>query len=460
MQPDKLDYSPLAMPVQLKPALRYALSASRYARWLMNPRVGYIAMLVVVVFFLALVNLANTRVVIDAIWQLFVIGVFASFIVYIYYRLGRDAVRLEQFAARNGLLYERDVYNPSLNGLIFSHGNDRVLRYRLSRDGVALSEYEFTTGSGKNRQIHQFSFVSINLTRRLPHIVLDAHSNNILGFSNLPASFNRNQRLQLEGDFDKYFDVYCPVGYERDALYVLTPELMAALVDKGARYDIEIVDDTIYIYASGKMKWTAETIRSLLSPASAIGIEVIDNSKRYADAQVGNRQANLVAPHGQRLKRGVALIEIAIVALGIIVMLWYFAPLFGFFGRTVVNSPAISNNDSSLDEQTLLSLSARNTARNNDVQMVLANTASYAAATNGQLDGLNPAMLMPGLGRYRSVEIVSGAQMPLSVDGLRLVLGAICSSYAATAVSGNRAYAVQYSTENPDGSLTPVCVNG
>ena len=43
----------------------------------------------------------------------------------------------------------------------------------------------------------------------------------------------RTQVLSLEGDFDRYFTLYCPKEYERDALYVFTPDLMALLDRRG-----------------------------------------------------------------------------------------------------------------------------------------------------------------------------------------------------------------------------------
>jgi hypothetical protein len=100
----------------------------------------------------------------------------------------------------------------------------------------------------------------IQLDRALPHMVLDAVQNDrkILGqrVSNLPARFDLAQRLSREGDFDRYFTLYAPADYERDALYVFTPDLMALLIDEagsgeGGSMDVEIIDDRMYVYAPG-----------------------------------------------------------------------------------------------------------------------------------------------------------------------------------------------------------------
>ena len=86
----------------------------------------------------------------------------------------------------------------------------------------------------------------------LPNIVLDATGNNGFG-SNLPASFDKEQRLSLEGDFDQHFTLYCPAGYERDALYLFTPDIMARFIDNAAELDVEIVDDWMFLYTRRKV---------------------------------------------------------------------------------------------------------------------------------------------------------------------------------------------------------------
>ena len=125
---------------------------------------------------------------------------------------------------------------------------------------VEFANYQYTTGSGKNRTTHRWGYVAIKLDVPLPHIVLDARSNNGLFGSNLPATFDKDQRLSLEGDFDQHFALYCPEGYERDALYLFTPDIMARFIDNAAALDVEIVDDWLFLY--GKREF------STLDPAT------------------------------------------------------------------------------------------------------------------------------------------------------------------------------------------------
>ncbi|MDY0908120.1 hypothetical protein [Microbacterium sp. CFBP9034] len=160
--------------------------------------------------------------------------------------------RLDRFARANGMSYLPALGTHSLPGLIFGVGNGRmatdVLRGEQPRF-VEFANYEYSTGSGKSRTTHKWGYVAVKLDVPLPHIVLDATGNNGLFGSNLPAAFDKDQRLGLEGDFDRYFSLYCPEGYEADALYLFTPDIMARFIDNVAALDVEIVDDWLLLYA-------------------------------------------------------------------------------------------------------------------------------------------------------------------------------------------------------------------
>lgn len=159
--------------------------------------------------------------------------------------------RLSRFAAANNMTYAGDVDDPPLPGMIFSLGRARrasqLVRGHSPRF-VEFGNYQYTTGSGKNSTTHKWGYVAVKLDVPLPNIVLDALGNNAVFGTNLPASFQKEQRLSLEGDFDKYFTLYCPAGYEQDALYLFTPDIMARFIDNAAQLDVEIVDDWLFLY--------------------------------------------------------------------------------------------------------------------------------------------------------------------------------------------------------------------
>ncbi|WP_341976705.1 hypothetical protein [Microbacterium sp. LWO13-1.2] len=184
--------------------------------------------------------------------------------------------RLHRFAQANGMSYEAKVSDPPLPGMIFSIGGGRVAKDLVrgtSPRFVEFGNYQYTVKSGKNSTTYSWGYVAVKLDVPLPNIVLDAEGNNSMFGSNLPAAFQKEQRLSLEGDFDKYFALYCPAGYERDALYLFTPDIMARFIDNAAQLDVEIVDDWLFLYTKRQVStldaatwaWLFGTVGALIT---------------------------------------------------------------------------------------------------------------------------------------------------------------------------------------------------
>ncbi|MEV7610293.1 hypothetical protein AB0N61_12510 [Microbacterium sp. NPDC089320] len=196
--------------------------------------------------------------------------------------------RLNRFAQANGMSYEGKVAAPRLPGMIFSRGNSRMstdlVRGTTPRI-VEFGNYQYTVRSGKNSTTYRWGYVAVKLDVPLPNIVLDAKGNNGFG-SNLPASFQREQRLSLEGDFDEYFTLYCPEGYERDALYLFTPDIMARFIDNAAELDVEIVDDWMFLYTQRKVSTLDPATWAWLFGAVGALITKLDQWERWRDERL------------------------------------------------------------------------------------------------------------------------------------------------------------------------------
>jgi hypothetical protein len=234
-------------------------------------------------------------------------------------------LRMARFAEANGLRYEPTSEGPSYPGAIFGIGSSRQVtdHFRTTDDRfLDFGNYRYVTGSGKNRSTHHWGFLALHLDRALPHMLLDSRANNgLLGATNLPAVFSRDQVLSLEGDFDRHFTLYCPAEYERDALYVFTPDLMALLIDEAAPYDVEIIDRWMLVYSARPFPLAdPATYQRLLTIVSTVGAKTLTQTDRYVDERVGEFTANLVAPQGQRLRRGISWATIAVI--GVFLFFW------------------------------------------------------------------------------------------------------------------------------------------
>lgn len=206
--------------------------------------------------------------------------------------------RISQFAAANNMTYADQIKNPALPGMIFGLGHarhsERLVRSSSPRF-VEFGNYEYTTGSGKHSTTHEWGYVAVRLDVPLPNIVLDALGNNGFG-TNLPASFQKEQRLSLEGDFDKYFTLYCPQGYEQDALYLFMPDIMARFVDNAAQLDVEIVDDWLFLYTKREASTLDPATWAWLFGAVAALITKLDQWARWRDERLLQAQGRAQAP--------------------------------------------------------------------------------------------------------------------------------------------------------------------
>lgn len=173
--------------------------------------------------------------------------------------------RIARMAMAHDWEYFDSIPDPAEPGVIFRTGVRRLSTAVVRIPGARRMEvgnHRFVIdtgddGSGHTRtRLSRWGYASVQLDVPLPNIILDARRNNRMLRSNLPDSFAMRQRLSLEGDFDQYFSLYCPVGYETDALYLFTPDVCARLIDNAGDFDVEIVDDRLYLYATHDLSTT------------------------------------------------------------------------------------------------------------------------------------------------------------------------------------------------------------
>lgn len=194
--------------------------------------------------------------------------------------LGR--ARLLRFASVNHGVYEINASSRVLEGMIFKlaslHSISEVITFP---DGMKIGQLSTRDNDDTNRL---WFFVTRKLPRSVPHLILDAKSNNFLGtLRSIPHDINGG-RLSLEGDFDKHFSLFTPKGYERDALYIFTPDVMHLLIEHGRYFDVEIIDDTIIFFSPrNKFGLSGEAISDAIKASSRIEAKLSRQAGRYID---------------------------------------------------------------------------------------------------------------------------------------------------------------------------------
>ncbi|QJU55618.1 hypothetical protein SCB71_00845 [Herbiconiux sp. KACC 21604] len=159
--------------------------------------------------------------------------------------------RLMRFAAANSMSYQPGPTGAERGSPLKARGGlnlTRVLRTAGER-AIEFANYELAAPTSTSTSPPFGGYAALRLPAPLPNILLrseDGPRRSLL----TPAALRGSQVLSLEGDFDRFFRLYCPEGYERDALYLFTPDVMARLVDHLRGLDVEIIDDWMYLVSS------------------------------------------------------------------------------------------------------------------------------------------------------------------------------------------------------------------
>jgi hypothetical protein len=210
-----------------------------------------------------------------------------------------DAVKvatLREFATDNGLLYRARSELPAYPGCIFTAMGTRlpyVYDHLSTTSGRYLDFGNYhsysETGDGPGGRIdpdplrNSWGFIALQMDRQLPNILLIS-KNPVGGQTVLPAHPDPSQQLSLEGNFDDYFTLYCPKGFEQDALYIFTPDLMALLMDDAAPFDVEIIDKWMFLYVPRPFNMMDTTLyQRVFGILDTVGAKIVGQTSHYSD---------------------------------------------------------------------------------------------------------------------------------------------------------------------------------
>jgi hypothetical protein len=212
----------------------------------------------------------------------------------IYYLNARQNKKMAQFAQQQGwqAMGTDDAtlgnYVPTyLRNKQGSSGHEYRMAYQAQDNGQSLvffryEDIEARQGTGgmtdladsaqqrKERRI-PYSITAFGVPQQFGYMLLFHHSrvDNYGLHSGL-------QKFTLEGDFGKYFDVYAPQGSSIETLSLLTPDVMAYLIDLGQKYhwNIEINGSLVIIEGDGNLI-SPDKVSILLDYAKALRQKLI-----------------------------------------------------------------------------------------------------------------------------------------------------------------------------------------
>jgi len=229
-------------------------------------------------------------------------------------------------------LGSRNELNLEFNGTINTTGFDNFV-------------YTYYVNRKNSEKAYPFTIMHLSLSKTLPHLVLDSRKNDGV-VSSIPRYFSDDQRIELEGDFDDYFDLYAPNGYEIEALDIMSPDFMQMLIDFHTDFDVEIDDKSVYIISKG-VNYDQQSMSELFTAAQAMVDKFDLKLKPWSMAAMEKQLPELESFTGEKAMRigsrrvSTALFTIPIIALYIVLNFFGAGAIYSWdwwmYGATIIS---------------------------------------------------------------------------------------------------------------------------
>ncbi len=193
--------------------------------------------------------------------------------------------KIQAFAKANNFQFFEEATQSSVEqkGSLFdvlvTYGMPtNIIEGKLGEYDMQLMDYEYFI----NKREYKLRIMRLGLKQKMPHMVIDClvedGDSGGVGpgdhlYSTLPINFDTSQKIELEGDFYKFFSLYAPDKQAVNLLSIIGPDTMEVLMKMKSLCDIEIIDKYIYFY------WPDETVskknyRSIFETAQSVMSEI------------------------------------------------------------------------------------------------------------------------------------------------------------------------------------------
>jgi hypothetical protein len=227
-------------------------------------------------FFLVIVITFTWLSIYWKVYNLFFLPIFLAFLAYGYIQRNIRHAFMQQFARANNFSYQKKAPVEIFSAPYLEMGHSRkiedVVSGKYLNFPVSFFTFSCTIGYGRGAKHIIFTACEIHYTANLPRIFLDSHHRDFLS-ADIHAKPLDGEVISLEGDFNKYFTLYVPRGFEIEALQIFAPDVMAKLIDNSKQFDLEFIGDHLYIYSSGTID-TKQGMRSIYELAKLLVIEL------------------------------------------------------------------------------------------------------------------------------------------------------------------------------------------
>ena len=232
--------------------------ASKYIRQKYGKMIIIVSVVLMILEAVLFIGSIYFQQVSNILFELILLPIVIFAIIYrVIQRKAEDAF-FQQFATINKFSFQESGLPENLLGSLFFVGNS-PLGYDLvsgiyQKIPFILFNYQYTIGEGKNRSTYNYTIFRLDFASSLPPIFLKPKYCNFGGFFFGDISKEAKEKLELEGDFDKYFDLWTKEDFETEALQVFAPDFMLKIEDNWKKFSLEFVNNQIYIYSDHMIK--------------------------------------------------------------------------------------------------------------------------------------------------------------------------------------------------------------
>ena len=132
----------------------------------------------------------------------------------------------------------------------------RFIKGQITGSKLQFSPYEYIMGNNIFDGASGHG-IQVLLPKYLPEIYIDSHND---GRSNTAISYiTKGQKLMLEGNFNDYFQVFCAPAATNMVLTILTPDVMAVLIDASEKYDVRLRGRMLQIFLMASFRISKKT---------------------------------------------------------------------------------------------------------------------------------------------------------------------------------------------------------
>ena len=207
--------------------------------------------LYVVLYFLILNYYFQLKNIInDNVYVVIFLAILPTLILYAFLYNKENKEFFTSFAKQLGFSFSPKGDILSVDGMLFKTGRSQSIHNIINglyyNHPTRFYNFETVIGYGKSQHTESFKVLEVTFDTLLPEIIL---SRKFGIFSDMTISRDNEKRLSLEGDFDKYFNLYTIEGYENEVLQIFTPEIMKMFIDDTKELNVEMFGSRMYIYS-------------------------------------------------------------------------------------------------------------------------------------------------------------------------------------------------------------------